>query len=276
MVYPGSESGTCFHSNRSCRLAPAHEGMKIRSCDLVWRVGTVDSATPHPDPSGGQAPALHFLIPPSTIGLQFGTFRRRRAGTEGDWRAHPGSEYGTCFHSNRSCRLAPAHQGMKIRSCDLVWRVGTVDSATPHPDPSGGQAPALHFLIPPSTIGLQFGTFRRRRAGTEGDWRAHPGSEYGTCFHSNRSCRLAPAHQGMKIGCIGWWESSGVVATTHTSPLDSRFRGNDDLGGRNDRLEEAGRTVAGDGPQRYATLSTLGWCWDDDPHPGRLVSICSN
>ena len=244
--------------------------MKIRSCDLVWRVGTVDSATPHPDPSGGQAPrlaksstALHFLIPPSTIGLQFGTFRRRRAGTEGDWRAHPGSESGACFRSahagapahqgmkirscdlvwrvgtvdsatphpdpsggqapgeyifsfrlrpsvynsarfaggepgrraiggripdrspghafvaNRSCRLPPAHQGMKIRSCDLVWRVGTVDSATPHPDPSGGQAPALrpsvyNFLIPPSTIGLQFGTFRRRRAGTEGDWRAHP------------------------------------------------------------------------------------------------------
>ena len=109
-----------------------------------------------------------------------------------------------------------------------------MDSATPHPDPSGGQAPALHFLIPPSTIGLQFGTFRRRRAGTEGDWRAHPGSESGTCFHSNRTCRLAPAHEGMKIACIGWWESSSVIATTHTSPLDSRFRGNDDLGGRND------------------------------------------
>ena len=133
--------------NRSCRLAPAHQGMKIRSCDLVWRVGTVDSATPHPDPSGGQAPALHFLIPPSTIGLQFGTFRRRRAGTEGDWRAHPGSESGTCFRANRSCRLAPAHQGMKIRSCDLVWRVGTVDSATPHPDPCGGQAPALFDIF---------------------------------------------------------------------------------------------------------------------------------
>ncbi len=35
----------------------------------------VDSATPHPDPSGGQAPALHFLIPPSDMGLQFGTPR---------------------------------------------------------------------------------------------------------------------------------------------------------------------------------------------------------
>ena len=119
----------------------------------------------------------------------------------------------------------------------MVQRIGAADSATPHPDPSGGQAPALHFLIPPSTIGLQIGTFRRWRAGTEGDWRAHPGSESGTCFHSNRICRLSPAHQGMKIGCIGWWESSSVIATTHTSPLDSRFRGNDDLGGRNDECE---------------------------------------
>ena len=61
---------------------------------------------------------------------------------------------------------------MKSRICGLVPRIGTVDSATPHPDPCGGQAPrlaksstALHFFIPPSTIGLQFGAFRRRRAG---------------------------------------------------------------------------------------------------------------
>ena len=142
--------------------------MKSRSCGLVQRIGAADSATPHPDPSGGQAPALHFLILPSTIGLQFGMFRRRRAGMEGDWRAHPGSESGTCFRTDRSCRLAPAHQGMKSRSCGLVQRICTADSATPHPDPCGGQAPALHFLIPPSAIGLQFGTFRRGEPG----WRA--------------------------------------------------------------------------------------------------------
>ena len=94
---------------------------------------------------------------------------------------------------------APAHQGMKSRSCGLVQRIGAADSATPHPDPSGGQAPALHLLIPPSTIGLQFGTFRRWKAGIEVDWRAHPGSESGTCFRTNRPCRLPPAHQGMKI-----------------------------------------------------------------------------
>ena len=166
--------------------------MKSRSCGLVQRIGTADSATPHPDPCGGQAPALHFLIPPSTIGLQFGRIRRWRAGIGVDWRAHPGSESGMCPRTNRSCRLGPAHQGMKSRSCGLVQRIGTAGSATPHPDPCGGQAPrlaksstALHLLIPPSTIGLQFGTFRRWRAGIEVDWRAHPGSESGTCFRTN-------------------------------------------------------------------------------------------
>ena len=58
-IHPGSESGTCFRTNRSCRLVPAHQGMKSRSCGLVKRIGTVRSATPHPNPSGGQAPALH-------------------------------------------------------------------------------------------------------------------------------------------------------------------------------------------------------------------------
>ena len=37
----------------------------------------------HPDPSGGQAPALHFLVAPTTIGLGFGTFGRWRAGDRG-------------------------------------------------------------------------------------------------------------------------------------------------------------------------------------------------
>ena len=71
---------------------------------MVQRIGTADSATPHPDPCGGQAPALHFLIPPAAIGLQFGTFRPWRAGIEVDWRAHPGSESGTCFRTNDELR----------------------------------------------------------------------------------------------------------------------------------------------------------------------------
>ena len=146
-------------------LVPAHQGVKSRNCGLVQRIGAADSATPHADPSGGQAPALHFLIPPSTISLQFGTFRLWGAGIEVDWRAHSST--------NRSCRLVPAHQGVKSLNCGLVQRIGTADSATPHPDPCGGQAPALHFLIPPSTISLQFGRFRLWGAGIEVDWRAH-------------------------------------------------------------------------------------------------------
>ena len=78
---------------------PAFAGMTNSEGPELW-LGTADSATPHPDPSGGQAPALHFLIAPLTIGLQFGTFRRWRAGSEVDWRAHPGSESGTCFLTN--------------------------------------------------------------------------------------------------------------------------------------------------------------------------------
>ena len=30
------------------------------------------------------------------------------------YRASPGLRSGTCFRTNRPCRLAPAHQGMKI------------------------------------------------------------------------------------------------------------------------------------------------------------------
>ncbi len=158
---------------------------------------------------------------------------------------YPGSESGTCSHSNRSCRLRPAHQGMKRRSCGLVQRIGTVDSAAPHPDPSGGQAPALHSLNPPSAIGLQFGRFRRWRAGIEVDWRAHPGSESGTCFGTNRPCRLPPAHSrhenraalvgGSVLGVVGatlplWIPASARM--TNSVAGDNYFRTNDELGGR--------------------------------------------
>ena len=85
---------------------------------------------------------------------------------------------------------------------------------------SGGQTPALHFLIPPSTIGLQIGTFRRWRAGIEVDWRAHPGSESGTCFRSNRSCLLSPAHEGMKMGVWLLELFAGHLPPSAT-PLDS-------------------------------------------------------
>ena len=68
-----------FRTNGACWLQPAYDGMKSRSCVVVRRIGTGDSAVPHPDPSGGQAPALHFLVAPTTIDLGFGTFGRWRA-----------------------------------------------------------------------------------------------------------------------------------------------------------------------------------------------------
>ena len=63
-IHPGSESGTCFRTNRSCRQGPAHEGMKIgapvggSSLRLLGtRVGCRSAW------SGGQAPALHSSFP---------------------------------------------------------------------------------------------------------------------------------------------------------------------------------------------------------------------
>ena len=55
---PDRSPGTCFRTNRKCRLLRVHEGRKSRSCGLVRRVGPADSATPDPGPSGGQAPRL--------------------------------------------------------------------------------------------------------------------------------------------------------------------------------------------------------------------------
>ncbi len=118
----------------------------------------------------------------------------------------------------------------------MVQRIGTADSATPHPDPSGGQAPALHFLIPPSTIGLQFGTFRPWKAGIEVDWRAHPGSESGTCFRTNRPCWLAPAHQGMKIEALVGGSVLGVIGAAPGFRLPPELR----LGGRTDECGGGG------------------------------------
>ena len=60
--------------------------------------------------------------------------------------------------------------------------------------------------------------------------------ELGVYFHSNPSCRLVPAHQGMKMG-PGRLEVFGCD-WCHPSPLVSRFRGNDELGGRNDENAE--------------------------------------
>ena len=69
----------------------------------------------------------------------------------------------------------------------------------------------------------------------------HPGSESGTCFHSNRSCRLAPPHQSMKMR-PGRWKCLGVVGATLPLWIPAPYRGtghafdrrNDDWGSRTD------------------------------------------
>ena len=131
---------------------------------------------PHPHPGH---PHLPFWIP------AFAGMTRRVAGVY--------------FRTDRPCRRAPAHQGMKMRPGR--WRCLGVVGAT------------LPLWIPASA---------RMTNSVAAD----------NYFHSNRACRRVPAHEGMKIGCIGWWESSSVIATTHTSPLDSGLRRNDELGGR--------------------------------------------
>ncbi len=70
---PDRSPGTCFRTNRKCRLLRVHEGRKSRSCGLVRRVGPADSATPDPGPSGGQAPALHS----SFLAIDHGSTIRR-------------------------------------------------------------------------------------------------------------------------------------------------------------------------------------------------------
>ena len=54
---------------------------------------------------------------------------------------------------------------------------------------------------------------------------------------SARGFQLAPAHQSMKTEVL----TGGVACAsfaTHTPPLDSRLRGNDELRGRNDEIAE--------------------------------------
>ena len=128
---------------------------------------------------------------------------------------------GAYFLSNRSCGLAPASQDMTSRSCGLVQQFGTAVSATPHPDPSGGQAPrlaksstALHFLIPPSAIGLQFGMIRRWRAGMVVDWRAH--------FRTIPSYELPRTHQGYEEPELSFGTANWHSGFCHAPPRPQR------------------------------------------------------
>ena len=98
----------------------------------------------------------------------------------------------------------------------------------PTPTPAGDKPPRYIFSrptptpagdkpLPPSAIGLQIGTFRRRRAGIEVDWRAHPGSESGTCFRTNDEWGRGSDEGGRMVGFAGWlarpWLGTSPSAT---------------------------------------------------------------
>ena len=102
-----------------CRLVPAHEGMKMRPGR--WRCLGVVGAT------------LSLWIPASA---------RMTNSVAGD----------NYFRTNRSCRLVPAHQGMKSGSCGLVQRIGTVDSADAPPRPLRGTSPSPREVFDRATF----------------------------------------------------------------------------------------------------------------------------
>ncbi len=147
------------------------------------------------------------------------------------------------FRTNRSCRLVPAHQGMKtvaligrgvcgsfathtppldsrLRGND-EWKGSGVVRA-PYPSPSWGQAPALHFSFDP-----RLSLFGRR-------WLVPPAGA-GTRRYENEAWSLEV------FGC-GW---------CHPFPLDSRFRENDEFGGRGQLFSYESLMPAGAGTPRY-------------------------
>ena len=185
-----------FRTNHSCRLAPAHQGMKM---GMVVGSELVLICRTDPHPSG---------FPPAIGG--YGTYLRGND-VRGTGLASARAE--VCGHSRGRVTLfsyqsfIPAAAGTpryENQSRGLVQRIGTADSATPHTDPCGGQALALHFPIPtPLDSGL-------RRS-----------DDSGRHFRTNRSCRLWPAHQGIRMGSV---EGGDLVLTCRTHPRPSGFR----------------------------------------------------
>ena len=105
--------------------------------------------------------------------------------------------------------LMPAGAGRPRYENWVHWLIeGSGVVCATHPAPSWGQAPALHFSCDP---GLSL--FGRRWFVSPAGAGIHPGSESGTCFRTNRSCRRAPAHQGVKMR-PGRWKCLGVVGAT--------------------------------------------------------------
>ena len=167
----------------------------------------------------------------------------------------PGSGYGTCFRSNRSCRQGPAHQGVKTRSSGFIRRIRTGDSAMPRPDPSGGQSTrlaksstALRFLVRPSAMGLGLGRIRRWRAGVEVDWRVVAfGQSRGHVTSSRIGVRDMLSHQSLMLAGAG---------TPRYENSELRFYAATSHGGF---LPCPGPTPAGDKPPHYISQSPPTW-----------------
>ena len=150
-IYPGSESGTCFRTNRSCRLPPAHQVMKI---EVLTGGGCHLQPIPTPgfpafagndelggrnDEAGGRWHSGILLRPREPFSYQ--SLMPAAAGT-------------------------PKYEKRPVVGSAWYWHDGFCH-APPRPR-IGVQAPALHFLIPPSTIGLRAVSPVESRG-----WRAH-------------------------------------------------------------------------------------------------------
>ena len=89
----------------------------------------------------------------------------------------------------------------------------------PNPTPAGDKPLASRSLRPryifsfrPRPPVYKSALFRPLRAGIEVDWRAHPGSESGTCFRTNDAvawaCRAPPRAIRESPLQLGWWDVS--------------------------------------------------------------------
>ena len=145
------------------------EGMRSGSCGLVQRIlgRWIPASRRTPTPFGGQAPALHFLIPPSANRSTMpARFARGGHGIEVDWRAHFRTidEFGGGNHSFSYQSLMPAGAGTTRYARWGCWLVEGVEghwclelvldvvSPSPQPSPIEGEEAIWILLLP-----VQFG-----------------------------------------------------------------------------------------------------------------------
>ena len=174
-----------FNSARFAGGVPTHQGVNSGSCGLVLGIGAPVSATPHlPTPAGDKPPhyIFSFRLRPSVYNSA--RFAGRVPAHQGvkkrelwlgivNWRAGfchapPRPQRGTSLRTTFS--LFAFGRRSSVRHCSPVESRHTKVSIAavvasycelarwilprPTSDPSGGQAPALHFLFSPLAVGL--------------------------------------------------------------------------------------------------------------------------